>query len=149
MGSDGTVTGTDTLAPYPARVSNLPPTEKAEYIKPEFDQSKALTEEEEKAQADKFYEESLGNGPLRHDKITPEQKEEYEETRKALLEEGINIPPWGDEELDSSAKDVYFSHIVNNTIEENMNAGRELAEYRKRMAQLNIPKNQRRIVNSY
>ena len=144
-----TVTGTDVLAPYPARVSNLPPSEKAEYIKPEFDENKVLTEAEEKEQADKFYEESLGNGPQRHDKITPEQREEYEETRKALAEEGISIPPWGDEELDSSAKDVYFSHIVNNTIEENMNAGRKLAEYRKRMLQLNIPKAQRRIVNSY
>ena len=108
-----------------------------------------MTEEEEKAQADKFYEESLGNGPQRHDKITPEQREEYEETRKALLEEGINIPPWGDEELNSAAKDVYFSYIINNTIEENMNAGRKLAEYRKRMAQLEIPKEARRLVNSY
>ena len=114
-----------------------------------FDQSKVLTEEEEKAQADKFYEESLGNGPQRHDKITPEQKEEYEETRKALAEEGISIPEWSKGELNSAAKDVYFSHIVNNTIEENMNAGRKLAEYRKRMDQLEIPKEARRLVNSY
>ena len=115
----------------------------------EFDPDKVLTEEQEKKQKEDFYRESLGNGPQRHDKITPEQKEEYEETRKALLEEGINIPPWGDEELNSAAKDVYFSHIVNNTIEENMNAGRMLADYRKRMAQLDIPKEARRLVNSY
>jgi hypothetical protein len=114
-----------------------------------FDQDLVLTEEEEKAQADKFYEESLGNGPQRHDKITPEQKEEYEETRKALAEEGISIPEWSKGELNSAAKDVYFSHIVNNTIEENMNAGRKLAEYRKRMDQLEIPKEARRLVNSY
>jgi hypothetical protein len=114
-----------------------------------FDPDLVLTEEEEKAQADKFYEESLGNGPQRHDKITPEQKEEYEETRKALAEEGISIPQWEKGELNSAAKDVYFSHIVNNTIEENMNAGRKLAEYRKRMDQLEIPKEARRLVNSY
>ena len=60
-----------------------------------------------------------------------ELKAAYNEATKTLQEYGgkrTEIPPWG--KLGVDEKDVYYSHIKKNTIEEHRTAGRKLQEYR-------------------
>lgn len=60
-----------------------------------------------------------------------ELKQAYNEATKALQEYGgerTEIPPWS--KLGVDEKDVYYSHIKKNTIEEHRTAGRKLQEYR-------------------
>jgi hypothetical protein len=60
-----------------------------------------------------------------------ELKAAYNEATKTLQEYGgkrTEIPPWG--KLGVDEKDVYYSHIKKNTIEEHKTAGRKLQEYR-------------------
>lgn len=60
-----------------------------------------------------------------------ELKAAYNEATKTLQEYGgkrTEIPPWS--KLGVDEKDVYYSHIKKNTIEEHRTAGRKLQEYR-------------------
>ena len=62
-----------------------------------------------------------------------ELKEEYKKATEALTAYGGNrtkLPPWS--KLGVDEKDVYYSHIRKNTIEEHRTAGRALQEYRAR-----------------
>jgi hypothetical protein len=62
-----------------------------------------------------------------------ELKAAYNEATKTLQEYGgkrTEIPPWS--KLGVDEKDVYYSHIKKNTIEEHRTAGRKLQEYRAR-----------------
>jgi len=107
--------------------------EKQEAVKQELKKAREALADYEDSQPDNPDINAVDPAVDRAEARIAELKAAYNEATKTLQEYGgkrTEIPPWS--KLGVDEKDVYYSHIKKNTIEEHRTAGRKLQEYRAR-----------------